>query len=137
MRTRISHQTCFSKDRLSKKQFKHFIKSPTALVMVIKKHKLLIAAAVILFRKNSTIVRLYSIAVDPDYRRLGIAKMLNDKIIHYSLKHRDTEIRLEVRKDNPQAINFYLKNNYQAFGEYKNFYEDGEDALRMRKILSS
>jgi ribosomal protein S18 acetylase RimI-like enzyme len=45
------------------------------------------------------------------------------------------EIRLEVRKDNHRAIKFYEKNGYESFGEYKNFYEDGADALRMRKML--
>jgi ribosomal protein S18 acetylase RimI-like enzyme len=127
---------CFETDRLSAKQFRHFIRSSTALVAAVKQHSKLIAAAVLLFRKNSSIARLYSIAVNPTFQQHGIAQGLNQFLERFALKQSYSEIRLEVRKNNDRAIRFYRKNGYEAFGEYKNFYEDGADAMRMRKKLS-
>lgn len=126
---------CFTTDRLSVKQFKYFIQSPTAAVIIAKVDEQVVAAAVILFRKNSKLARLYSIAVHPEFQQRGIAQQLYHAIENETQKKGYQEIRLEVRKDNVSAIRFYEKNAYQAFGEYEQFYEDKADALRMKKTL--
>lgn len=125
----------FATDRLKAKQFKHFIKSPTSLVCVMKDEDKIIANAVILFRKNSAAARIYSIIVSPEYRKMGLAQILYFFLESQCITRGCTKIKLEVRKDNQQAINFYLKNGYESFGVYPHFYEDGHDALRMHKIL--
>lgn len=130
-------EICFVTDRLSAKQFQRFISSSTALVVVAKHAHTIIACAVVLFRKNSAIARLYSLAVDPQFQRQGIARSFNEFIEHRIRKHRCTEIRLEVRHDNQRAIHFYQQNGYLSLDVYKNFYEDGADAVRMRKIFLS
>lgn len=128
-------ETCFVTDRLSAKKYRHFVTSQTSEVVIIREDKKLIAGAVILFRKNSTLARIYSIAVAPEFRKLGVAQMLYDQIESLCFSRKISEIRLEVRKDNEPAIKFYLKNKYLTFGEYKKFYQDGQDAFRMRKIF--
>lgn len=126
----------FETDRLSRKQFLHFIQSQTAAVLVVEKDHMVVGAAVIMFRKNSAIARLYSIAVDPTLLGQGISQKLHERIVTLALEKGCSEIRLEVRPDNPRAIQFYRKNDYQAIGEYEAFYEDGADALRMSKSLN-
>ena len=128
-------EMCFKADRLTAKQLRHLIASPTALVLVTKKTSAIIASAVVLFRKNSQIARLYSIAVDPRFQQHGIALTLYQLIERKILHQGCTEIRLEVRNNNRRAIKFYRKNGYDFFGEYRKFYEDGTDALRMRKVI--
>ena len=129
-------KSCFKFDQFSTRQFDHFIKSPSALFLVVKQKNQLIANAIILFRKHSTIARLYSIAVDPAFQHCGIAKKLCSYIERKLKKRRCSEIRLEVRVDNRRAICFYHNNGYESFCIYKKFYEDDRHALRMRKVLS-
>lgn len=129
-------ETCFEFDRISGKQLRYLIKSPNSRVVVIKSNNLIIACAIILFRKNSHIARLYSIAVNPQFQSSGISQSLILFIEHNARELKRSEIRLEVRKNNQRAIAFYRKNGYDFFGEYKNFYIDGEDAFRMRKQLA-
>lgn len=126
---------CFLTDRLSASQFKRFIRSPTACVLAAKNDEA-IAGAILLFRKNSKIARLYSLAVDPSYQKQGIAQAIHHRLEEECVKRRCTELRLEVRPDNHAAIRFYEKNQFEVFGEYKNFYEDQTHALRMRKSLT-
>jgi len=129
-------ELCFETDRLDARHFRYFIKKPTALVITAKHKKVIISGAVVLFRKNSKIARLYSLAVHPEYRKRGVAQTVNDFIESSIRKFHCNEIRLEVNMNNHRAIEFYRKNGYASFGEYKKFYEDGTDALRMHKVFS-
>jgi len=131
---RLEHQ-CFTTDRLKPHQFRHFIRSPTACVFAVKQNILITAAAIVLFRKSSRLARLYSMAVDPCYRKQGIAQALLEAMQAPVIKRACTEMRLEVRSDNTAALAFYKKNGYSVFGEYPGFYEDGAPALRMSKRL--
>lgn len=133
-------ELCFTTDKLSAKQFRHFLQSPSALLAVVKSQAQknadhLVAYALVLFRRNSCIARLYSIAVAPQSQHQGIAGKLSAFIESHSIARQCQEIRLEVRKDNAHAIVLYKKNNYEIIGEHKKFYEDGEDAWKMRKFL--
>ncbi len=127
----------FEEYRLSPRNFRHLIKAPTALVAVTKQADKVIAGAIMLFRKNSTKARLYSISVDPNFQQRGVAHLLCQFLEKNSLKHHCTEIRLEVKQNNMRAINFYRKNGYEVFAKYKSYYKDGQDALRMQKTLIS
>lgn len=69
---------CFTTDCLTVKSLAYFIKSAKALVTVVEKHNRIIANAILLFRSNSNIARIYSIAVNPHFHGSGIAKMLID-----------------------------------------------------------
>ena len=74
---------------------------------------------------------LISIAVHPEHRRKGIAQQLLTSL-EEQLSHRRT-IRLEVRRNNKPAIQFYTKNGYMYVGVEERYYRDGEDALIMEK----
>ena len=50
---------------------------------------------------------------------------------------RERAIRLEVRRNNKPAIQFYTKNGYKLVGVEEHYYRDGEDALIMEKTYSS
>ncbi len=129
---------CFRHDRLSRAQLRYLVlRATSTTAFVVKRAKDIIAYAIVLSRKNSAIARLYSIAVDPDFQQRGIARLIYNNIERRLTKHGYEEIRLEVRKDNRRAIRFYLKNGYQHFDEYKKYYEDGQDGLRMKKSIST
>lgn len=89
----------------------------------------------LLFRRNSHSARLYSLAVGVDARGLGLGDALLAACEDAS-RHRDcTRLRLEVRRDNAAALRLYQYRGYRLFATRLNYYEDGEDALRLERSL--
>lgn len=78
---------------------------------------------------------LASLAIHPTYRRRGIGSALLSYTITHMKKQGINQIELEVRKTNASAIAFWQKLGFVLFGSLPGFYEDGEDALRMRKTV--
>ncbi len=74
---------------------------------------------------------LISIAVLPEHRRRGIAQQLLARLEDQLSNKRP--VRLEVRRNNKPAIQFYTKNGYMYVGVEERYYRDGEDALIMEK----
>ena len=128
--------SCFIDDRISRGEFRALLKKTTADILIAESANQLIAAAVLYYRKHSTIARLYSFAVHPTHRRTGIASALNSFMENEIKSRNANQLILEVRQDNISAINFYLKTGYKQFGTYPKFYEDGTDAFRMKKDLT-
>jgi ribosomal-protein-alanine N-acetyltransferase len=80
---------------------------------------------------------LASLAVNPAYRRRGIGTALLDAIERRVRKYGVNEINLEVRKTNLTGLTFWQNMGFVPFGMLPGFYEDGEDAIRMRKLLTA
>jgi len=116
----------FPSNRLSRRSMERFIKQGN--ITVITRFNKVIGSIIVLIRKDSSAVKIYSLAVDPDYQGQGIGKQLIASITA-------PEIRLEVREDNHKAIEFYKKQGFEEFGKHKKYYEDGVDALKMKKKL--
>jgi len=77
-----------------------------------------------------------NIAVNPEYRKMGIGQMLMDKIESIAREKYMIGITLEVRMNNTAAQRLYTKNGYIVEGLRKNYYADTkEDALIMWKYL--
>ena len=79
---------------------------------------------------------LASLAINPAYRRRGIGTALLDAIERRIKEYGVNEINLEVRKTNLTGLAFWQNMGFVPFGTLPGFYEDGEDAIRMRKILA-
>jgi ribosomal-protein-alanine N-acetyltransferase len=79
---------------------------------------------------------IISIAVIPEYRRMGIGKLLMLNALK-SLKEEYgcEESFLEVRVSNKIAIKLYLDLGYKIVDILKSYYIDGEDAYMMSRIL--
>lgn len=126
---------CFEPvDRLSGREFRALLNKVTARVFVKREMGTIVATAIILFRRNSKIARLYSLAVAPSHQKKGIARALL-YFLEETLQDRCNEIRLEVRKDNSNAIRLYNQLGYHIFAESHHFYGGGEGAFRMKKII--
>jgi ribosomal-protein-alanine N-acetyltransferase len=79
---------------------------------------------------------LASLAINPGYRRRGIGTALLNAIEQRVKEYGVNEINLEVRKTNLTGLAFWQNMGFVPFGTLPGFYEDGEDAIRMRKILA-
>lgn len=77
-----------------------------------------------------------NIAVNPDYRREGIASELLSQIIKAAYDEKLYLLTLEVRKSNTAAKKLYEKFGFLALGERKNYYHSPtEDAVIMTLML--
>ncbi|MCK4405012.1 MAG: ribosomal protein S18-alanine N-acetyltransferase [Hadesarchaea archaeon] len=74
---------------------------------------------------------ILAIATDPPYQRQGIASALMEHIINRLRANGAKLVRLEVRKSNAGAQQFYLKLGFRQQGEVPYYYEDGEAAMTM------
>jgi ribosomal-protein-alanine N-acetyltransferase len=79
---------------------------------------------------------LISVAVDPVYRRKGVADALMKTTLR-RLRWRGTErFSLTVKWTNAEARRFYEKYGFCKTRLVRGYYEDGEDGIRMAKDLT-
>jgi len=80
-------------------------------------------------------IHVNKIAVDPLYRRQGVARLLMKEVLDFSARIEAEEIYLEVRPSNLPARNFYMTLGFREVGRRPQYYADGEDALVMSLFL--
>lgn len=125
----------FSSDRLSPRQWKHHLGNERARILVVEEHAHAGAAAVLFFRKGSSLARLYSLAVATRLRGRGIGDVLLEACEVEAVNRGCTRLRLEVRRDNQSAQRLYERRGYRMFASRPEYYEDGEAALCYEKAL--
>ncbi len=125
----------FPGDRLSPRSFRELIKKKSAKIVVAMLADEIAGYALILFRKTTSVARLYSVAVSPMARGQGIAKELIAAAEEEARKRGAIFMRLEVRAGNKAARKLYEGLGYRQFGRHLDYYDDHEDALRCEKSL--
>lgn len=76
--------------------------------------------------------QIMNFAVDPIFRRMGIADMLMESLISYAKEKGVTKYFLEVRESNLPAISLYKKHGFTEVGISKNHFSSPcENALLM------
>lgn len=75
---------------------------------------------------------LVSIAVSPESRKKGVGQALLDDLVD---KMQTGSVKLEVRRSNKAALDFYRKNGFIQTGVSHSYYTDGEDAIQMEKVI--
>lgn len=129
-------EATFDSDRISRTQWRRHIGSDSAAVFVSGTSGSIDAAAVVFYRRNSRVARLYSLAVGVHARGTGLGGALLAAAEADARARRRTSMRLEVRTDNPSAIVLYERRGYARIARLPQFYEDGADAWRYVKALS-
>jgi ribosomal protein S18 acetylase RimI-like enzyme len=128
---------CFTGDRMSRRSYARALRNPRATLLVATREGELVAAATLFRRTRSRIARLYSVAVAPSARGLGLGTAMLAAVERTAVRQGLTSLRLEVSLHNKAAIDLYRKNRYGIIGRFKQYYEDGSDALRLEKPLST
>jgi ribosomal-protein-alanine N-acetyltransferase len=75
-----------------------------------------------------------TVGVRPEHRRLGLATQL---IAACESAMQMPFVRLSVRRSNLAAQRLYVDLGYRHIDAWSGYYEDGEDALIMEKIITS
>lgn len=127
---------CFGSDILSRRSFRYLLTKGHANTVLAEQDGRVCGYAMALFSAGTSMSRLYSLAVDPDYRRRGIGLGLLQAIEQRAQDQDCASMRLEVRRDNGPAQNLFRKTGYKQFGAIADYYEDHMDALRYEKSLA-
>ena len=127
---------CFETDRMSARSIRNFITKGRAPLIVDEENGVLRGYALVLLHSNTSLARLYSIAVDPKIRGQGVGRALLTEAENRALKHNATRMRLEVNQKNKKAQKLYTNMGYRVFAVHEDYYEDHASAVRMEKILA-
>ena len=126
---------CFDSDRISSRSFRRFIAEKRSDLVLVEHDGAVLGYFLLIYRRGTSLARLYSLAVDPDKRKRGIAELLMAEAEKAAAARSCVLLRLEVRFDNLSAIRLYQKLNYHEFAVKHDFYEDHSDAICMQKQI--
>lgn len=116
-------------------QFREEISGPTRRFIIGEDDKEIIAYAGAFLPSVGAEADLMTIAVNPKYRRQGIASFLIAELEKWAKSKGGEAMMLEVDIANLDAIALYLKIGYQKLNVRKNYYGYGKDAQIMRREL--
>ena len=132
---RIEQRT-FATDHIPRRGFRRFLAAPSSALLVATHQRAIVGYALVLFRANSKVARLYSIAVAPEKARRGFGVALL-AAAEKTARARDCRVlRLEVHEGNAVAVSRYRRAGYAMFGRRADYYADRGDALRFEKRLA-
>lgn len=80
-------------------------------------------------------VDIINVVIDKNYQHLGFGQALFSKMEEETKISGCNQIMLEVKENNNQAINFYVKQGYEQISMRKNYYRDHTNALIMKKVI--
>jgi ribosomal-protein-alanine N-acetyltransferase len=126
----------FAVNRMSRRSLRWLLASPSAEILVAEAQADFAGAAVVLFRANSKIARLYSLAVVPRLTGRGIGSALVAAVEKAARSRKCRFVRLEVHEKNHGAIVCYRKAGYRQFDRHNEYYEDKGHALRFEKRIA-
>lgn len=122
---------CFS-DPWSEKSIASELKNPLSLWLVAEENGQVwgyVGSQTVLGESD-----MMNVAVDPGFRRQGIARALIETLIAELSKMGSRCLRLEVRVSNENARALYARMGFQQLGLRKNYYHNPkEDALILGK----
>jgi ribosomal protein S18 acetylase RimI-like enzyme len=123
----------FPTDRLSRRSLRRLILQTQAGLFVYEENGVAIGDIVVLYRRNSTRARLYSLIVHPACQGRGIATALLSAAERSATQRGCDVLSLEVRDDNAAALRLYQKMGYTVIARVENYYDDQSPALRLEK----
>lgn len=125
----------FTSDRFTSTQVRGLITKAQGAALVIEAGGRIAGSAFVLWRKGSSVARLYSIAMDPAFRGRGLGRQLMEAAEEAAAAQACTAMSLEVRTDNTAAIALYRKLGYRVTRTLEGYHEDGADAYKMVRDL--
>ncbi len=131
---RLEEQS-FQSDRISRRSFRRFLQGDNDHLLVAEDGTGILGYILLLRRQGTRLARIYSICVDLACRGRGIAEALIRAGEDAVLAAGSVYVRLEVRRDNETAIRLYRRLGYRVFDTVPDYYEDGEEALRLERRI--
>ena len=130
---------CFSSDKLSRRRFRYMLSKAHAVMLVMvdeQDNDMLQGYVLLLFSQGTSMARLYSVAVAPQWRGRGVARRLLEAAEALALENDCVSLRLEIRRDNLTSQALFRAAGYKPFKVVPDYYEDHMDAVRVEKHLA-
>ncbi|MBE6626841.1 MAG: ribosomal-protein-alanine N-acetyltransferase [Ruminococcaceae bacterium] len=124
-------------DPWSYKSFEEAIFSPNTTIYVVNSSSgdVLGFSCLLIIDYEAEIL---NIAVDGNYRKQGIGRLLAEHMINICISKEVEDIFLEVRDSNTAARGLYEKVGFKQIGRRKNYYSNPtEDAIMMKLSLQN
>jgi len=127
-------QRCFLDfQQSSRRSLIHSISSPSQQVWLVEtgEPERPEVAGSIIIHLHARSVRIYSIATLPTFQGRGIGRAMLEFVRGIALERNAREVTLEARAVDGPLIGWYRKAGFVARQTLKNYYRDGEDAVKM------
>ncbi|MBO8130144.1 MAG: ribosomal protein S18-alanine N-acetyltransferase [Candidatus Marinimicrobia bacterium] len=82
-------------------------------------------------------IHIANLAVHPEKRRMGLGRMLLEKVIKEAKENGILYIYLDVNSKNEEAKKLYFKYGFEVVGVRKKYYNNRDDALLLTKKIES
>lgn len=125
----------FASDRLSRASLTRYLASASAVMLVVVADGVVAGYGLIGLRRGGRRASLYSLAIDPDFGRRGLGRMLLQACERRARAAGREALTLEVRVDNAAAAALYERLGYRQFDVVPDYYEDGAAAKRLIRDL--
>ncbi|MFH5882289.1 GNAT family N-acetyltransferase [Liberiplasma polymorphum] len=119
--------------RFKASSIKHSISSIHQIVLILSYDGVDVASAII--KRYDKSLRIYSIAVMDEYRKLSLGRALMHHIIDEAKEEHLSQITLEADAQNMHLIEWYESFGFQLQHEIKDYYGLGEPAYKMVLLL--
>lgn len=129
----LALEDAFPTDRMSARSVRRLITAPSACVLVAVADAQMVAALVLLLRRNSRWARIYSVVVADAWRGRGVGRRLIGAAERRARALDCEGISLEVRVDNAAARGLYRALGYQELRTLPGYYADSMPGVRLRK----
>ncbi len=132
----LAIESRFPSDQLSRRSFRRAIGGPSQALLVAESRNEIAGYALVLFRRNSRVARLYSIAVATAHTGRGLGATLLGAAEDRARARGCDEMRLEVDPANRAATTLYQQAGYVETGRLPAYYENGRPAVRFARRLT-
>jgi len=82
-------------------------------------------------------VRIYSLAVMPDFRGSGLGRRLVEKAISEAKRRGSRYVSLEAERKSTRLVRWYGQFGFETSRILSDYYAVGEDAVRMTRTVAS
>lgn len=125
----------FTSDRIPRRQFRYLLTRANAITVKIDQEDKLAGYLILLRRRRSYNIRIYSIGISKWAQGRGYAQ----EMVRFAEKVAEENglryVTLEVCEKNNSAIRLYEKAGFSKYGDKPEYYEDGCNALLLRKEI--
>ncbi len=128
-------QLCFDAESFNRRQLRYLVHHSNGLFWVLTDEKRIAAFIILLERKNTEGLRVYSLAVSPAFRGRSYAQQMIQQALVLAQERAKQFLYLEVSEHNGAAIQLYRKLGFMETGRRKAYYKDGSAALLMRLFI--
>jgi ribosomal protein S18 acetylase RimI-like enzyme len=125
----------FRTDRCSKRSFRYLIRRAHVIVVKREDTAEILGYAILLGRKNSRKMRIYSFGITAAARGEGLAGRLLEVLENIARDKGCATLTLEVSDSNVAAVRLYRKHGFAQYGFRLGYYEDGGHAILMHKSI--